>query len=131
MIDQEIPPSDWQAVFEQFSRGHHGQNVEVRTTGAGVGERWNMSDLPLLGITLEQRAGQEPCVDIAAADPGGPHVSHSVFKPVYLQAREWNDGFSAELKIDSEDGRTTWVRVGPAEQLLPPGVITDGLYERD
>ena len=34
------------------------------------------------------------------------------------------------LEIASEDGSTTRVRVGPAEQTIPEGAILDGLYER-
>ena len=53
-----------------------------------------------------------------------------VAKPMRIRAAEWNDGVSAQLLIDSDDGSTTAIRVGPAEEVLPPGFILDGYVPR-
>ena len=47
-------------------------------------------------------------------------------RPSHVYVTEWNDAVSSALQIELEDGRVTVVRVGPAEQTLPPGFITDG-----
>ena|SRR5207249_2076514 len=114
---------DWPEFFKQFSRAHHGQEVLV-TTGDGD-EIANMRDLPLIGVTLEDTSL------IISAGGGGAHADHTIANPRNLAAREWNDGVSAEMAIESDDGQCTHVRVGPAEQMLAPGVILDGYFKRE
>jgi hypothetical protein len=127
---REIPRSEWRAFFDQFSRLHHGQPLGVEIIGRDVGVQREAQDLPLLGVTAESPAGAGAGIEVSAGRPGGPHVTHSVADPVRVWAAEWNDGVSASLEIESADGHKTLLRVGPAQQVLPPGMITDGLYQR-
>jgi hypothetical protein len=125
MIKQEISQSQWKEFLDQFSRLHHGQPAEIETASPDMA--WpHARGLPLLGVSEEARR-----IEIFAGEPGGPHVRHAVQQPVRLCASEWNDAVSAILEITSEDGSTTRVRVGPAEQTIPEGAILDGYYERE
>ena len=126
----EIPISRWRPFLDQFSRLHHGQEVQVETTAPGGGPTSQVDHLPLLGVTQEQQVGEQR-ISISAGDPRGNLFGHAVVNPTRLCAAEWNDGTSGELRIDLADGGAVRVRVGPAEEMLPPGFITDGLYERD
>ena len=123
MICQEITRSQWKDFLDQFSRLHHGQPAEIES--ASVDMAWpNARNLPLLGVSME---GER--IEIFAGEVGAANVGHVVEQPARLRAAEWNDGVSAMLEIASEDGTTTRVRVGPAEQTIPEGAILDGLYE--
>ena len=119
-----IPSERWPDCLEQFSRAHTGRATSVCTSGPPVGGAANAEQLPLIGITAEN-AGAE--VHVMLGRPGGPHVDHVIERPSRLWTAEWNDGFSAELEIDAEDGSTTLVQVGPPEQMLAEGMVVDGV----
>src|SRR5205814_10410000 len=112
---------------DQISRLHHGQSADVEIVGPDANVQAPARGVPLLGITADERPRR---IEIMAGKPDGPHVRHSVPTPTHVRAADWNDGVSAALEIEGEDGVRTLVLVGPAEQLLAPGMITDGLYER-
>ena len=133
-----IPPERWPQCLEQFSRAHAGQAASVCTSGAPAGGAANADQMPLIGITAEANesasvpasatSGESPTeLHIMLGRPGGPHVDHVVKDPCRIWAAEWNDGFSAVLEIDADDGSTTLVQVGPPEQLLGEGMIVDGV----
>ncbi len=128
---REIPNGQWSAFFDQFSRAHHGQKADVETVGAGAKHGAQAHGLRLLGITAEQEVGMGLRIDVIAGDTDGQHIRTGIHRPARVRVAEWNDAVSAELRIDSDDGRTTRIWVGPREQTLPPGVITDGLWQRD
>lgn len=124
----EIPPEHWPQMFEQFSRMHAGRPAHVSTSGAAAGGASNSKDLPLIGVTTG--AANLPAreeLHVMVGQPGGPHVDHVVPRPRRLWTAAWNDGSSGMLEIDSDDGSTTLVQVGPLEQLLPEGMVVDGV----
>lgn len=125
----DIPMAQWPALMNQFSRGHHGQRAELVIVAPDSGRHQQAHGLPLLGISAEpSEAGQR--ITIAAASPEGAHITHEIDHPTRVRFAEWNDGVSAQLEIDAEDGFSASVRVGPAEQTIPPGTILDGNYQR-
>src|SRR5438132_1309394 len=128
MGTREIPIADWPTFLDQFSRSHHGQPVEARMARSGSGEHVIVRELPLLGITIEKRVRGDWEIEIMAGEAGGEVFCHTLVCPLRVEAREWNDGVSAELKIQAQNGGTTWVRVGPQQQTLPPNFITDGYF---
>jgi hypothetical protein len=127
----EIPAEQWAGFLDQFSRAHHGQQADIDTVGPDDNAWPQARGVRLLGVTAEEAPGEGRRIDIIAADPAGPHVRRAVSRPARIRAAEWNDAVSAELRIDSEAGSTTRVRVGPQEQVLSPGMITDGFWRRD
>ena len=117
----EIPPERWPQCLEGFSRLHAGRPAHVSTSGAPAGGAKSADDLPLIGVTSADD------LHVMVGLPGGPHVDHAVPRPRRLWVAEWNDGCSGLLEIDADDGSTTLVQVGPAEELLPEGMIVDGV----
>lgn len=127
---QDIPASQWPELLDQFSRRHHGQDVHVEILGPDIGLHQQADRIPLLGVIAELSSSEDQRIDVMAGAPGGALISHAIDHPSRIRLCEWNDGVSAELEIESRGGYLTRVRVGPPEQTLPPGGITDGLYER-
>lgn len=125
----EIPASQWAHLLDQFSRTHHGQRSEIVIIAPDAGRHQQAHELPLLGISSEPADGG-PRITIVAADGNGTHMTHQIEHPTRVRFAEWNDGVSAELDIDSDDGFCTTLRVGPADETVPPGVILDGNYPR-
>ncbi len=128
---QSISITEWKTCLDHFSRAHHDQNVRVETFSPDKGTHCNLQELPLLGVTLESAADPMVGISIEAGDAKRGRYSHSIAEPVEIAVAEWNDGVSGKLEITAADGRTTRVSVGPAEECLAPGVITDGLWEHD
>jgi hypothetical protein len=52
-------------------------------------------------------------------------------EPAQVRVAEWNDGYSAALEIVSADGSSVLVEVGPPQEMLAPGIITDGVILDD
>jgi len=123
---QEIPTSQWQEFLDQFSRLHRGQAADIATATKDMESEPVAQGLSLLGITAERSPDLR--IDVIAGAPDSAHLRHAIVHPIHLRACEWNDGASAELRIERADGETTSVRVGPPGQTLPPGFITDGLF---
>ncbi|HEV8604193.1 MAG TPA: DUF5335 family protein [Tepidisphaeraceae bacterium] len=123
---REISRSQWREFLDQFSRLHHGQAAGIESASVDNMAWPHARGLPLLGVSAE---GER--IEIVAGEAGGAHVGHAVERPARVWAAEWNDGVSAVLEIESEDGSRTRVSVGPAEQTIPEGAILDGLYEPD
>jgi hypothetical protein len=130
-----IPPERWPECLEQFSRAHAGQAASVCTSGAPAGGAANADQMPLIGIVAEPtKSTSAPSAESPGSElhimlgrPGGPHVDHVVKEPCRIWAAEWNDGFSAVLEIDADDGSTTLVQIGPPGQLLGEGMVVDGV----
>jgi hypothetical protein len=132
MEARSIPASQWPQFLDEFSRMHHGKPVTVQTMGQAVGVQASVQGVPLLGITAAGGGGGggdggREAIDIMTGDSSGTHVRHAVERPVGVWVTEWNDSYSAALKIEAADGLVTVLQVGPSEVLLPPGFITDGI----
>jgi hypothetical protein len=105
--------------------------VSIETLTPEIGVRCNISRLPLLGVTIEGDPREFRKITIEAGDGKSGLFTHTVGNPAEIRIAEWNDGVSSTLDIESLDGEITRVRVGPQEQLLPPGMVTDDLWKRD
>ena|SRR5687767_11467477 len=128
METREILAEQWPAFFDQFSRLHAGKRAIVETIGSDVGVQPNARELPLMGITPEGRDGgdnPEWRIEISLGDSPGAHLDHVIARPTHVRVAEWNDGFSAALQIEAEDGHMTLLRVGPQDRVLSPGLVVD------
>src|SRR5438552_746534 len=137
---QEIPVAQWPALLDQFSRAHRGDPVIVETSSPELGVRSNARDLPLLGITAQPEQGESikrgvlPRIQIMtgrAASAARAHITHVIERPLRVRFAEWNDGVSGSIEIEAQDHQITCIRAGPAQQTLPPGMITDGYLPRE
>lgn len=128
METKEIPTNQWPVFLDQFSRAHRGQPAEVTTEDMTLGVQLDGKGLPFIGITDVSPDQVDETIRIMLGDSSGTHIDHPVEHPSRVRVAEWNDGFSAALQIESDDGRVTLVQVGPPEQMLPDDVVTDGLW---
>jgi len=127
MVPQEIPSEQWPESLDQFGRLHYGKPAQIALNDPAAGLRTYSDGEPLLGL-VDERHDQvnESIAVIWGVSPGGTS-SHSIECPVRVAIAEWNDGYSAILEIESAGGRCLRIQVGPVREMLPPGVITDGI----
>jgi len=124
---KEIPRHRWQEYLDQFSRAHHEAPAHVELYKGSGNHACDVADLPLLGITAEHVDGEDEQIQIMLGRPADENLSHTIEHPMRVRSAEWNDGYSGSIEIESADGSTTTVQVGPPQQTLPPGIITDGV----
>lgn len=104
-----------------------GQLATVETLASDLGAQPNARDVPLIGVTVEPGPSGGHRVVILAGDSPDRQFAHVVDRPSHVRVAERNDAVSSALQIESRDGSVTLIQVGPAEQMLPPGYITDGV----
>src|SRR5215203_4523144 len=111
--EREVPTGQWPEVLDQFSRAHRGKAARLYSA-PGISSLASRPDmvLPLTGVSLDG-ANLRIMFGPDRAVPG----------PRRLHLAEWNDAFSARLRVESADGSVIVIEVGPATQVLPPGVI--------
>jgi hypothetical protein len=131
MQTRAIPRQEWKAMLDQFSRTHVGQPAEIKSARRNEKPMHHALRLPLIGITSEMLEDNGEEIEIIAGSPLGIHCSHTISRPSNVRMAEWNDAISGLLEIEQEDGTKATIQVGPAEQILAPGMITDGFYQRD
>lgn len=131
METHEIPADQWQEALELFSRMYQSLEVRIESQQPGAASAAQAGALPLLGVTLLGGGDKAMSIEVMAGAPSGRgHVRHVMRRPMRVLLSQWNDGASARLDIENESGEMTHVCVGPAEQTLPPGAVTDGYFER-
>jgi uncharacterized protein DUF5335 len=119
METTEIPTNQWPAFFDQFSRAHRGQPAAVTTEDLALGLQSDGKGLPFIGVSDVSPDQVDESIRIMLGDSSGVHIDHAVEHPSHVRVAEWNDGFSAALQIESDNGRITLVQVGPVEQMMP------------
>jgi len=124
---QEIPRQRWREHLDQFSRAHHDAPAHVEMKSRASPDTCQIADLPLLGVSDEHADDETDQILILLGRAKDGNLSHTIEHPVHLRSAEWNDGYSGALEIESEDGSKTTLQVGPSQQTLPPGMITDGV----
>lgn len=121
MRTNEIPPHEWIAFCDAFSRRHQGWLVKLSVLDPKLGAQVEAVALPLQGIVADpHRRGIAIQLGERPAD-----VEHAVRHPLRLWVELAGDGDAAEaaLEIESEDGTRAILEFRGA--LLPE--MVDGL----
>ena len=109
MAVTEVPHSLWQRRLDEFTAIHDGWLVSIDVLGADLGAQHEVSNLPLLGISVD-RTGGEDLVDVAVEKPGGDHLSHQVRNVRRVWIEQVEEGCDAAAGFESADGTRTIVR---------------------
>ena len=124
MQTREIPINEWQPFLDQFSQCHQGEKVTVKIIGNDVGDQTEMSDMPLMGISADCRAGGGERIEVSAGDSTSAHITHAVMHPSHVRLAEDDEGHALAMQIESSDGPVTLVRFSAEPQELPEGFMS-------
>ena len=130
MDTREVLPAEWTLFSDRFSRAHRGKRATVETIGEDLGVQPNVRNLPLVGVAIDG-SEDDRRLEIIVGDSPHAHLTHVIDRPTRVCVAEWNDGFSAAVQIEADDGRVTLLRVGPQERVLPAGMIVDGVVRSE
>ena len=122
MKTRDISCDQWQSFFNDFTRLHQDEHVNVETIRQGrSGAQSKLCDLPLLGIVSGfSRPGQEEWIEVIARDASGAPATHAIEKPSRVCLAEEHDQAVA-LQVESADGSVTMIRFEPPRDNLPQG----------
>jgi Family of unknown function (DUF5335) len=109
MTTVEIARSDWEKSLDAFSAVHEGWLISLEVLSPGFGAQPVMTNLPLVGITLDDPEGQG--IAIAAERSAGEHTTHFVPAPARLWLERTDDGVDVALQIEAADGTRAIVQL--------------------
>jgi hypothetical protein len=106
MMAQEIAREHWIRFLDDFSRKYKGWHAGIEVEGE---ERLPVRDLPLLGISADEKDG-ENLISVMVGDPPAVHDTHNIMDPSVVRIDD-EDITTAALTIESGSGETTHVRL--------------------
>ena len=117
----ELLRSDWATRLNEFTAAHAGWLISLQVVGAGTQPGVAVEQMPLLGISVEDReTAARITISLARARSTRDHVAHVIEGVtrvlVYLTA----EGAEAALRFDSAAGGSTTLRLRVA--VLPERV---------
>ncbi len=123
MRTKEIVANEWSPFFNDFSRLHQGERVNVETLeGEGIGATSHVHNKPLVGIVAaDPKAGAGEWIEIIAGDSAQTHATHAVLNPAHIRLAEADNGQVVALQIESAKGIVTIVRFKHASEGMPAG----------
>jgi len=123
MATREIPRSEWVHSLDKFSREHEGWIVELEVFGRQLGDQYESSKLPLVGIGADVKAGESRIV-VTLGGRRDAHLDRIVDKAKRVWLEETDEPQHHAMAVESEDGTRTVVHfrhIDPSqkERLLP------------
>jgi hypothetical protein len=108
MDTREIPQGEWKTFLDELSDEHEGWQVSIQVLLGDEGAQRLVEELPLLGISMEEKGSRASSIDIDAGVSPDDHIEHSVERPSHVrwQAR---GGLAGTLEIEADGGPTTLV----------------------
>jgi len=129
MTTVEITRSDWEKSLDAFSAVHEGWLISLEVLSPGLGAQPVMTDLPLVGVSLDDRQGQG--IAIAAERSAGEHTTHFVLAPTRLWIERSDDGVDVALQIEAADGSRAIVQMKtPARPETVDGISAQHVQRR-
>jgi hypothetical protein len=107
---EEIPRSRWIAFLDDITREHQGTPVSLEILDPELGAQPQLDDVPLQGISADERPAGSHDVNIIVGEEVNPPVTHIVphARRLYIARSETGDDQS--LEIEGNDGSRTIVR---------------------
>lgn len=113
MIVREVPPSQWPAFFDQFSRTHQAWLAEL-TMNSPAPQHPDATAHPLRSITPFVHNSRVVHIDIRFQDDMPGHEPIRIYAPVSARVEENTEGIAHGLAIVDAQGASTHLRLRAA-----------------
>jgi hypothetical protein len=104
MATREIPPRDWVAFFDRFSKGHQDWPTTIEVVGADVGDQLEAVAHPLIGITVDLKGSENGSIEVMLGSRPEDHAVHAITAPARVWHRQTLEAADEALEIESADG---------------------------
>ncbi len=120
---REIPRDQWVSFFDGFSRQHEGWLVDLLVSGYGQDNRVEARGLPLQGIAVDYKKGDDNTIEIILGKEKQLAVTHAIpdTRSVYLMKN--NQGADLGVVMQAGDGASAQLRF---RSPTAPGTV-DGM----
>jgi len=120
---RDISHDRWHPFFDDFTRLHHGEHVNVETMqDSGLGLTSNLHDLPLVGIVgADPQSGGDEWIEVIAGESPDAQATHCIPRPSHIRLAEEENGQAVALQIESAEGSVTMIRFEPPREGMPAG----------
>jgi uncharacterized protein DUF5335 len=115
----EIPKDQWLPYFNDFSKRHYGWGVTLEVLGSDLGDQPVAQGPPLQGLSYEKAGSEAGDILVEIGDAGFPYEVHHVDRPRRVLVTDSDPGAETDIRIESEDGVVTLVRLRPRPELPP------------
>ena len=110
MQTYDIPEQQWIDFFDDFSREHAGWTTTIEVLDSDTGPQNLAEDLPLEGISFNEK-GTRPCaMQISVGDSVDSHVNHVIDTPLHARTLTESDE-SLDVEIEPAQGPKTLVHL--------------------
>ena len=122
MQTREIPHEQWQPFFDDFTKLHQDERVNVESIGeSGSDVRTKLCGLPLVGIfAAHAKSGREEWIELIARDAADATATHVIVRPSRVRLAE-EGGRAIALQVEAADGAITIIRFEPPRENMPEG----------
>jgi hypothetical protein len=124
MPTRTIPQEQWTEFLDSLSRDHRLDIVTVQVSDSELGYQVEMSQLPLVGVTTDLRAGGGPRIEVIVGRTEFDHTTHSIANPKAIRVEDDNQGEPAVLEIEAGTGGKTLVILKPTA-FGEPGTLVE------
>lgn len=114
MTTRELPKSTWAPTLEAIACRKAFQPVQVRIEDPTLGSQPLTHDLPLVGISFEEKGSQPDAVEITVAQcDGKENFTHVIAHPEHIFVQESERGEVQGLDIEDTAHVKTLIFFGP------------------
>jgi hypothetical protein len=104
MAEREIPRAGWKTFFDDLSREHEQGQVTVEVRGDMLPQQAALQELPLLGISYDDKGSGAGQIHIMAGSDVTTNSSYTVESPTLVRATTTPDGDVDTVTIDAQEG---------------------------
>lgn len=96
----EIPKEAWADYLNALSNRVHDRPVRVRIEGTDMGDQVLAEQVPLVGISLEQKGSEAGAIELTLAHEDRTNLTHMIQSPAHVYAEEGDAGEVVCLDIE-------------------------------
>ena len=111
-MTNEIAKQEWKEFFDRLSRERLNWNAGVEVFKEDIGAQILADNLPLMGVTYEEKVSGETAVEIMLGDESGEaHQTHTILNPTGVAFLDDETTGGGTLEIVDADGGKTLVKI--------------------
>jgi len=104
MAEREIPRAEWKTFFDDVSRQYEQGQVTVEVRGDLLPQQAALSELPLLGISYDDKGSGAGQIHIMAGSDVTTNSSYTVETPTLVRVATTPAGDVDTVTIDAQEG---------------------------
>jgi hypothetical protein len=106
---EEVPAREWAETLNEFTIAHEGWLVSMATFASDEEPRTDIRNLPLIGVSADRADHGDIAISVARSS--SENVTRVIERAARVYLQRGNNGSTASLIVDSEEGIRTVLSV--------------------